>query len=98
MHYQHVTESERGKILAGMEADGEAAMEHMETVQEGHPETAEDGDELETLAQTLENMAPAVRAAVLRNLSPSKSSSIISTFSPDIQTEIMTRLLEEATS
>ncbi|QYN59887.1 site-specific integrase [Bifidobacterium asteroides] len=98
MHYQHVTESEREKILAGMEADGEAAMEHMGTVQEGHTDTAKDGDLLEALAQTLENMAPDVRVAVLRNLSLSKCSAIISMFSPDIQTETMTRLLKEATS
>lgn len=98
MHYQHVTESEQEKILTGIEADCEAAMNHGKAVQ-GKPTVAPQGSgELKTLALTLENMDSDIRMTVLKDLKPSKRLQVITLFSPATQAEAMTQLLQDATS
>lgn len=98
MHYQHVTESEQEKILTGIEADCEAAMNHGKAVQ-GKPTVAPQGlGELKTLALTLENMDSDIRMTVLKDLKPSKRLQVITLFSPATQAEAMTQLLQDATS
>lgn len=97
MHYQHVTECEREKILAGMEADGEAALHGYVAVPQtpGQMEKQTLSD-IQILANTLEQMNLSVRTTILERLSAEKRASVLVLLSPEIQVETMTTLLREA--
>lgn len=93
MHYQHVTESERGKILAGIEAEGEAA-EHKESPQHDTESGRQDVQELEALASALESMDLEVRAQVLKGLPSVRRNEVLACFSKQVQAETMQELLK----
>ncbi|MBI0064548.1 tyrosine-type recombinase/integrase [Bifidobacterium polysaccharolyticum] len=95
MHYQHVTESERGKILAGIEADGEAA-EHGGKPAQPPEGIQESGQELHALAAALESMDLEVRVQVLNGLSQERRNRVLACFSAQVQAETMTILLSKA--
>lgn len=96
MRYQHVTKSEQEKILAGMEADGEAAMEHDETIQEKPSTKPHDPNEVKALIAALDNIDTKTRIAVLKKLEPSNRSRIIALLSPATQATTIEELLIEA--
>ena len=93
MRYQHVTESERGKILAGIEAEGEAA-EHKESPQHDTESGRQDVQELEALASALESMDLEVRAQVLKGLPSVRRNEVLACFSKQVQAETMQELLK----
>ena len=97
MHYQHVTEKERRKILAGIEADANAArMKRAAATNDGDGMNTPPYDEIESLSRNLEQMDPKVRANVLRSMEEGRRSLILSHFSEEAQIETMAKLLSES--
>lgn len=97
MHYQHVTEKEKRKILAGIEADANAArMKRAATTNDGSSVNVPSHDEIESLSRNLEQMDPKVRANVLRSMEEGRRSLILSHFSEEAQIETMAKLLSES--
>lgn len=100
MRYQHVTDGETEKILAGMNAEAEAAGLTDAKPQAPAPAEAKEargpGDDVRALASALEGMTLTVRVQVLRSLDAGRRSQVLACFSPDVQAETMTQLLREA--
>ena len=97
MHYQHVTEKEKRKILAGIEADANAArMKRAAATNDGDGMNTPSRDEIESLSRNLEQMDPKVRANVLRSMEEGRRFLILSHFSEEAQIETMAKLLSES--
>ena len=97
MHYQHVTEKEKRKILAGIEADANAArMKRAVATNDGDGMNTPPYDEIESLSRNLEQMDSKVRANVLRSMEEGRRSLILSHFSEEAQIETMAKLLSES--
>ena len=97
MHYQHVTEKEKRKILAGIEADANAArMKRAAATNDGDGMNTPPYDEIESLSRNLEQMDSKVRANVLRSMEEGRRSLILSHFSEEAQIETMAKLLSES--
>lgn len=96
MHYQHVTESEQEKILAGIEADAEAAENGSGVAHgaEAGPPSQDVKEGLAVLASALEGMDLDVRVQVLQSLPDGRRTSVLSRFSKQAQVETMTELLK----
>lgn len=95
MQYQHVTESERRKILAGIEAEGEAA-EHKESPRHSNDSGHQGEQDLETFANTLESMDLEVQVKVLKGLPPAQRNEVLARFSKQAQAQTMIFLLSKA--